>query len=170
VRRNDVTDSLQEGFEPSPLPPIGPDGAVSIQPLKRLPVAGPRLCEAGPCVHYHRFSTQVDAARPIGDKLGENGQVLGEAPDAPIHVQVHHYCYPTVGIETELGSLPVVECNLWEPEPASEKAARARSEAAYFETADGQRFLRELAEFKGIEDDTNDIAINASTTEGDETP
>ena len=31
------------------------------------------------------------------------------------HVETHHYCYPDTGIEMNLGSLPVVECNRWEP-------------------------------------------------------
>jgi len=44
------------------------------------------------------------------------------------HVQTHHYCYPDVGIEMPLGSLPVVECNRWEPEPAA-SGVDARIEA-----------------------------------------
>lgn len=37
---------------------------------------------------------------------------------ASFHVETHHYCYPSMGIEMPLGSLPVVDCNLWDPEPS----------------------------------------------------
>lgn len=173
MKRNDIQDSLQEGFEPAPLPPIGPDGAVTIPPLRRMPVAAPSLCQAGPCIHYHRFVTQLEAARPIANELGEHGQLVGDAPEMPVHVQTHHYCYPTTGVETELGSLPVVECNKWAPVDPRVSSSRKASEEKFFATEQGQAFLRELAAFRGEQAETETVAVAASeapTTEGDITP
>ena len=61
MRRNDVQDELQEGFEIGPLPAVGPDGAPDIPPLRDIPPPRPRLCEAGPCRNYHQFVIQLDA-------------------------------------------------------------------------------------------------------------
>jgi hypothetical protein len=62
----------------------------------------PRICEYGPCVHYHRFTTQVDAQQPA-------------TGGSAVHFETHHYCYPTAGVETVLADMPVTECNRWEP-------------------------------------------------------
>jgi len=42
---------------------------------------------------------------------------LGTVYQAPraVHTQVHHYCYPTAGVEMRLGDEPVMECNRWVP-------------------------------------------------------
>jgi hypothetical protein len=50
-----------------------------------------------------------------------------------------------VGIETELGALPVVQCNRWDP-VLSETDALLQIRRKYLETTeDGQRYQRELA-------------------------
>jgi len=118
-------DDLAEGFEPSPLPPMGPDGAPQIPALRVIPPARPSLCHAGPCVHYHRIVIQVDAADPravkVPIRLPESAPGVESAPSGSVyrapaayHTQTHHYCYPDTGIEIDLGALPVVECNRWE--------------------------------------------------------
>lgn len=126
MRKMDVHDELQAAFEVSPLPPIGPDGAPMPPPMRAIPPPRPRLCEAGPCRNYHRFAIQLDAARPrartVPVALPEGtpgaqavpGGTVYQAP-AAFHVQTHHYCYPTTGIEMPLGDLPVTECNRWDP-------------------------------------------------------
>lgn len=112
------------------------------------PPARPSLCSAGPCRRYHRLVTQVDAESPRAVRVrlpvvpGAAAPVLipgaWETPQgtmyrapATFHVQTHHYCYPSPGIEMPLGALPVVECNLWDPAPDAQleerRAAFARS-------------------------------------------
>lgn len=148
VVSNDTQDDLQEGFEVAPLPPLAPDGAVTISPLRKLPTVAPRLCEAGPCVHYHCFEIQLDAARAIANELGENGTLIGEAPPQSFHTQTHHYCYPTTGVETKLGDLPVLKCNLWTPITLAEHNARNTRETEFYSTTNGQGFLHEVAAFQ----------------------
>lgn len=100
----DPTDRLQEGFEPAALPPIAPDGGLDLFGSVHLPVFQPntRLCERGPCIHYHRLVTSMDAAEPKGG-------------GGDIFRQTHHTCYPTLGMEIDLGDVDVYECSLWEP-------------------------------------------------------
>lgn len=132
---------LQEGFEPAPVPPIGADGGPIIQPQRSDPPARPSLCQAGPCRNYHRLVTQVDAENPRAVRLpivlpeGTPGAqqtpqgTLYRAP-AVFHTETHHYCYPNPGIEMNLGTLPVVECNRWDPmteaSPASDFTVEER--------------------------------------------
>jgi hypothetical protein len=119
MKTQDPREELQDGFELAP-----PPSEQAMQPER--PPARPRLCEAGPCKHYHRLAVQVDAAQPgavrtpvalpdgtPGAQSVPGGTVYQAAP--AFHVQVHHYCYPDVGIEMPLGDLPVTECNRWEP-------------------------------------------------------
>ena len=125
MHRNDVHDELQEAFEIGPLPAVGPDGAPSIPPLRDIPPPRPRLCEAGPCRNYHRFVIQLDAEDPRartvpidlphtpGAQRVPGGTVY--QPPRAFHTEVHHYCYPAVGVESVLESLPVIECNRWTP-------------------------------------------------------
>lgn len=142
ARHIKVQDSLADGFEPGPLPPMGPDGAPEIPPLRHLPVLeAPRLCEAGPCVNYHRFSMQLDAARPIADRLEEGGVLAGEAPPAAFHSETQHYCYPSPGVEMELGSLPVLECNRWEPVSPMRTNSRKAREHEYLSSEEGKAFI-----------------------------
>jgi|SRR6185295_9316073 len=126
MRKTDPPGQLQNGFELSPAPPIGPDGApIMTNPRAPLP-ARPRLCEAGPCVHYHCLEIQVDAEDPRSRKVPVRLPVLGPGmeavPDgtlyrapAVFHTATEHYCYPDLGIEMALGPTPVVQCNRWVP-------------------------------------------------------
>lgn len=95
-------------FEPSPLPPMAPDGGPIIPPVRSLPVIpeGQGLCSSGPggvCAHYHRMVIALDAQRPID----------GSDP-VPVE-KVVHTCYPHPGIETDLGEQHVFECNRYTP-------------------------------------------------------
>lgn len=140
MKTQDPHSELQDGFELAPPPPIGPDGAPLIPPQHADAPPRPSLCHAGPCVHYHRLVTQVDAenpravrlpiALPVGTPGAEQTQ-QGSVYRAPVafHVEVHHYCYPDVGIEMPLGSLPVVECNRWHPSHSGVGDAAYRQEA-----------------------------------------
>lgn len=125
-RHHDVQDEMQDGFEVGPVPAVGMDGSPIIEPVRAKPPPRPRLCEAGPCLNYHRFEIQLDAedprARTVGTALPAGtpgvqvvpGGAVYLAP-AAFHLEVHHYCYPTVGVEMRLGSLPVLQCNRWHP-------------------------------------------------------
>lgn len=112
MRTNDVQDELAEGFEVGPLPPMGPDGAPALEPAKPLAQDPPRLCEAGPCRNYHTFQIQLDAQNPMAEKRPD-GKIVQHG--RVFHTEQHHYCYPNVGIESNLGSLPVLSCNRWVP-------------------------------------------------------
>lgn len=101
-----AADSLGDGFEPAALPAPGPDGLIDPSSLAvgPPPEAPPRICEYGPCRRYHTFEIVMDAAKPLD----------GSDP-GPVHVERQHYCYPTAGVETDLGNTPVVSCNRYAP-------------------------------------------------------
>lgn len=141
--RTDVRDELQDGMEPAHMA-VGPDGGAEIRPLKSELPPRPRLCEAGPCRNYHRFAVQMDAAAPLvkpvpahvptgtpRTELGPRGAMYRPLP--VFHTQVHHYCYPSLGVETVLGDMPVTECNRWDPvePPKGYQEALEAWEAAY---------------------------------------
>jgi len=151
---------LQEGFEPAPAPPIGPDGApIMSQPRPPLP-ARPRLCEAGPCAHYHRLEIQVDAENPGARKVPVRLPVLSPGMEAArdgtiyrapavFHTAVEHYCYPDVGIEMVLGPTPVVECNRWVPIATVDGhdvvLRSALQKRTFWESPAGQQFAAAVA-------------------------
>lgn len=112
MRSNDVRDDFQDGIDAAPMPAMAPDGGLAFTPARPISEPPPRLCEVGPCRHYHRLAVQMDAANPMSERHPD-GSVVHHA--RLFHTQVSHYCYPDVGIETELGSLPVIECNRWVP-------------------------------------------------------
>lgn len=152
MRSNDIRDKFQDGFEPGPLQ-VGPDGGIGMAPAARTIPPPPRLCEAGPCRNYHRFVTQLDAERAIGGAVeqGEqHGRVTGDAGPDPFHVVTHHYCYPTVGIETDLMDLPVLECNRWEPVGGPDKAFL------------GQKYQHELADWYAARAELDDVVAQAA--------
>jgi len=116
-------DGLQEGFDLAAPTHIGPDGGpVMAPPVTRSPPR-PSLCSAGPCVNYHRLEIQVEAEDPkaqlVPIRLPAGTPRTEAVPlgtlvhhPATFHTAVHHYCYPSPGIEIELGDVPVVTCNL----------------------------------------------------------
>ena len=110
MKHVDVQDELADGFEVSPLPPIGPGGAPELQPMRAPETPPPRICQYGPCANYHRFEVQLNAEKPLPQRQPDGSVVV---PKAPVHTEVHHYCYPTVGVEMRLGGLPVIRCNRW---------------------------------------------------------
>lgn len=126
MRSKDLQDNLASGFEVGPLPPIGTDGAPMLAPQRPMPDPPPRLCEAGPCAHYHRLEVQLEAEDPKTMRVPVRLPVLPAGatsvpdgmiyqPPASFHTEVHHACYPHVGIEIELGPAPVIQCNRWRP-------------------------------------------------------
>jgi hypothetical protein len=58
----------------------------------------------------------VAVALPAGTPGAQEvpGGTVYQAP-AAFHVETHHYCYPTIGVEMPLGALPVISCNRWNP-------------------------------------------------------
>lgn len=165
MKTNDVQDDLQDGFEPSSLPPIGPDGAPALEPMRRLPVLMPSLCTAGPCMRYHEFSVQLDVTRPIGERYIDGGKIEGDAGPMPFHPQVHRYCYPTTGIETNLGDLPVVTCSAWRPLSAEENAKRMLPQQAFLASAAGKKFTADRDAYIATLNDGNDVAVESSNPE-----
>lgn len=147
TRRTDVRDELQDGWEPSPMPPVAPDGSLELPKLRVVNNPPPRLCEAGPCRHYHRFAIQLEAQSPIGARIqgdgDQHGRIVGEAA-GEFRVQVHHYCYPTAGVETALGELPVMSCSLWEPLLPSDAEQMESRRATFMNTPGGRKYTTEL--------------------------
>lgn len=112
VRSTDVRDELQDGVDAAPMPPRMPDGTLApFEPAAPLESAPPRLCEYGPCRHYHTFAVQLDAQNPMAERVGGRLVIHAKA----FHVTTNHYCYPDVGIETVLGAMPVLQCNRYVP-------------------------------------------------------
>ena len=112
MRSNDVQEDLADGIELGQIPPPSPDGSVQMPPMRPERPPHPRLCEFGPCRNYHTFEIQLDAADPHAER-GPDGGLLEHARS--FHTEVHHYCYPTAGVEMKLGSLPILKCNRYEP-------------------------------------------------------
>src|SRR5512138_3192379 len=158
MKTQDPHSDLQDGFEASAMPPIGPDGAPQIPPQRASPPARPSLCSAGPCRNYHRLVTQVDAENPRAVRLPivlpegtpgaqqTDGGTVYRAPPV-FHVETHHYCYPSPGIEMPLGALPVVECTRWEPVtlPGEVYVHREDLCRVFWESRAGRRFRAEVS-------------------------
>jgi hypothetical protein len=141
VRHIHVPSELSEGVDLTQPPPIDPRGGFEARPKATFDPP-PRLCEQGPCVHYHRLGIQMDVEAPKGDGVdAESGAVLGAAGEMPIHIQTSHYCYPDVGIEMVLGSEPVMSCNLWEPRSRNLEAVQQ----AYLKSPEGNHYQGLLA-------------------------
>lgn len=112
VKSIDPQHALADDFEPGPLPPMSPDGTPLLEAASELAAPAPRLCAVGPCRHYHTFQTRFDAQDPLEERRPDGTLIRhGRA----LHLEQHHYCYPDVGIESNLTSLPVFECNRWSP-------------------------------------------------------
>lgn len=155
MRRIDVQGELQDGIDLAPGPVMGPDGAPQFVSGPPPTPARPRLCEAGPCRHYHRLTIQTEAESPRAQRVpvipglvdsGPKGSIY-QAP-ATFHTETHHYCYPDLGIEMVLGSLPVTECNRWWPQDQPGRQIRidrygAREEFA--QSPAGFRYGQEVA-------------------------
>lgn len=154
MKTQDPHAELQDGFEPAPAPLRG-------TPLRTHTPPRPTLCEAGPCRNYHRLETQVDAATPgtvlvpIRLPVGTPGAQevpQGTAYTAPasFHVQVHHYCYPSPGIEMPLGDVPVVNCNRWDPgwTKPSDWEIRGGALRDYWDSPDGQGYRARLKQWE----------------------
>lgn len=174
MRSNDLRDELQEGIEPAPMPPRAPDGGLEFTPAVPIEEGPPRLCESGPCRHYHRLDVQMDAANPRAERV--NGRLVRHAK--VFHVLVNHYCYPDVGIETNLGSMPVLSCNRWDPElgilarlTGGVGRARRRYEREFgaFEAA-REAEARALAEAAGLVADPIPLVVIFSRVDAEAQP
>lgn len=140
MKQHQLQDDLQDGFEPSDLPPIGPDGAPALQPIAGASLPRPSLCAAGPCVNYHTFSFQLDVTRSLGERVLDGGKIEGASSGMPFHVRRMHYCYPAVGVESDLGDLPIIECSRWRPVDPAERAALESARDTYLASEDGKAF------------------------------
>ncbi len=152
MQRTTLTSRFLAGFTPGHLPPRGPDGMIPAGPppllgagLGHLPVIDPpTLCEAGPCRNYHRVVSVMDAQDPVGGT-------------GPARRQITRACYPTPGIDLELGEIPVLQCSRWEPESAG---SRDEARRVYLKTKNGQQYLAEVATFEdaaGFHDDESEV-------------
>jgi hypothetical protein len=139
MRRNHAQEDPIEGFSTEGLPGIGPGGLMT-QPDGPIAPPPPRLCEAGPCVNYHRLAIQLDVETAKAQSIEPGGKASGLPDKMPFHVRVHHYCYPTVGVETELGSLPVLECNRWQPKTNAEICDDEQRQRKFMEGAAGLEY------------------------------
>jgi hypothetical protein len=157
MHSNDAQDMLSD-FEPRPLA-IGPDGGIELTEQVKIIPPPPRLCEAGPCRHYHRFVIQLDAEAPRGQGVEPGGKIIGLPEGQPFHTSTKHYCYPALGIETELGALPVLECNFWDPLIKEVREIDERRES-FLASALGQKFREAQAAWRA--------QISAEIDEGDE--
>lgn len=177
MRHIDPTFDMQNGIEPAPPPARNPNGTVVIPPQRPPLPDRPSLCRAGPCRYYHRFATQIDAANPRAVRLPiapaynhtrddsprtpcpecarpTSGPVY--QPPAVFYVEVHHYCYPTTGVEMSLGALPVTECNRWDPDYrefaptacVTDRQTRARRRELFYLTDAGRAFRGQLEDWE----------------------
>lgn len=162
MRSVDVRDELADGIDVAPMPPQAPDGMLApFPPATPVAEAPPRLCEYGPCRHYHRFQVQVDAENPKNERIA--GRLVVHA--RVFHVETQHYCYPDVGIETVLGAMPVLACNRWAPAAGLLRVvrrlrARRRYEADLLDwQARRDDEARALAEAAGLLEPPRDLVV-----------
>lgn len=120
------TERLLKGWSPAPLPPVAADGGLQLESLpKSLPQVAPiPICELGPCHHYHRVATRMDAQDPL---------VLAAGEQAQIFVQIGRACYPSPGVEFDITSDPPRECSRWTPMTPAEVAEAEARRFAYAE-------------------------------------
>jgi len=138
MKSSSLTSRFLAGFEPLVLPPAGPDGMIPAGPPGSLPILQPpSLCEAGPCRHYHRVASVMDA---------EDGGTAGAA-----HRQITRACYPSPGIELEIGETPVLQCSRWEPD--SEQARLSSIRESFLRSAEGQVYAAQVVAFERAEAD-----------------
>lgn len=152
MRDHDVQGELAEGFEPSPTPILGPSGLPERPPTQPVDDPPPRLCEQGPCRHYHHFAIQMDAATPIAGRMEKdasgNVTLSGDAGQDPARLEHHHYCYPTTGIEFVLGSFPVLECSKWDPQDHGDVEIVEYRRAAFLSSDKGQAYKTALDQWR----------------------
>lgn len=160
MKSKDVQDDLAGNFEVSPLPPIGPDGAPVLSPQRPMLAPRPRICEAGPCVHYHRLEVEVEAQDPMSMKVPIRLPVLpsGAAavpdgtlyqPPPSIHTQLIHTCYPSSGIEIDLGPAPVYNCNRWMPMTVADRTSeRMLHRAEWMTSAEGREYTEAVRQWE----------------------
>jgi|SRR5262245_8057400 len=129
----DPTQELQDGVD------LADDAKATGAPRTSQPF--PRVCEAGPCRHYHRLEIQLDAAEPMAT-VGSDGVLHQDPP--PFYVQTSHYCYPSPGIEMTLGALPVVRCNRWDPIGAEANVVQRRR-LAFLQTTEGCEYRSRIS-------------------------
>lgn len=150
MKKVDVQAGLQEGFEPSPVT-LAADGMPVLPPIRAPLPPRPRLCEAGPCQNYHRLEIQLEATDPRPELVrirldkpmpGAQSTPQGTVYQAPaaFHTEVHHYCYPTTGIEMELGAMPVVHCNRWDPLSQAGELQQAMAVTAFWQSRAGEEY------------------------------
>lgn len=136
MHRSTLTSRFLAGWEPAQLPPRGPDGMIPAPPppTSLHVLQPPSLCEAGPCRHYHRVESLMDAQDPLD---GTGGGV---------HPQVTRACYPAVGIELELGETPILHCSRWEPDNEQGRLDSIRD--TYLKTPAGRAFADQVVAFE----------------------
>ncbi len=134
-------DRLAERFVASPEPPMAPDGG----PM--LPMAIPErvidlsdwVCLRGPCRHYHRMTSTIDAETPKDGSTHyaptEAQLAAGQTVGDPVAqgTQTLHTCYVAPGVMWEMENEIVTDCNLWDPLDlkSPEQVALASRRAAY---------------------------------------
>lgn len=123
--QNDVIDD----FTPGPLPPPGMPSMTRPPPL---PPAPPRLCELGPCRHYHTIDIVLDSQQPLDGTPGR------------IDIKTHRSCYAQVGVDTDLTDVPVVRCSRWDPEDedGAEVIQRTRRQRDALRSEEGAVYMR----------------------------
>jgi len=166
-RHISMDDDLQDGYETGGLgPQYGQSAKEPIEPP-------PRLCEAGPCRHYHRFIRQMDAQDPIAISAGASSP-----PDATqlehgrvslrvYHTEAQHYCFPEVGIETNLGSTPIVDCTHWDPRTKTELDQLADRRRMFQKSDRGKAFDAARKAWSDARD-REDAAMNAALAKAEQ--
>lgn len=126
------------------LPPRGPDGMIPSGPPSSGPATQcPSLCEAGPCRHYHKLATIMDAQEPL---VGSD----------PLRRLITRACYPSPGINLELmGEEPVLQCSRWEPDNEQGRLGELRKQ--YLKTADGKAFAAQVAAFDEAQQEAEEV-------------
>ncbi len=144
MKTRNIQSELADGFDVGAMPAPAADGTMSGPPRALRAPTAPRLCELGPCRNYHRLVTQTE------------GQTYQDGTES-LNTQTSHSCYPSSGIEVELGAVPILECNRWAPSDVRDSANTmvARIRRSVLDSTEGQRFTNELFAWHNLREKQN---------------
>lgn len=120
--------ATMEEWEPSPLPPIAPDGGFAPDMVgnpEPIPEWTPEnsICLRGPCTHYWHLVTMSEAGNPKG-----TWEALGVSEPR----QHNHTCLVHPGLETDLTENNVYGCSKWAPMSIGDRERCKAVREAYF--------------------------------------
>jgi len=160
-----------EDIDPSPLPPIAPDGGFMSTPIAQapsVPAATPDVfvCLRGPCRHYWELQTFMGSGNPKdtwGDgglreveSVDEDGEVTYGEGEVQMPRQSSRSCLAHPGTETELTDDAVYHCSRWDPMTPREVRRIERRREKHFKLHPEHRPIEDCLDDYELDDEEHD--------------